>query len=423
MRKAILCLLLSAGAGAADRVSLQAGLARVRLTPAGSMPMYGYSNRKCGDSNGEHDALWAKALVLQTGESRFALVSMDIGSLVSERLKRDVAEKLGIPVLLLAASHTHSGPRFLPAEGSTEAPPPYLGEIEEKIFEAVRSASQSMFPARLSTARGSIQLGYNRLLPRDDGRSRALFDNLERIPYGPVDPEFMLLRVDDAEGRARALLTHYGVHAVVLGPTNCKYSADYPGVLQQKVEEAMPGVQAMFVQGGAGDVNPLFMARSGDEVKDFAVVAKMGETLAGEVLRAAKAMQPVALSGPIAYRSDLLKFGDRWEKGKSIGVGITTILLGREIAIAAVPGEPLHKLQTAWKERAEVPFPLFYGYTWSAGGGWPGYLPDLRSAAHGGYGADNATRIEAGAGEAVVERHLIQLYGLLGMWRDQPGRP
>ena len=35
------------------------------------------------------------------------------------------------------------------------------------------------------------------------------FDNLERIPYGPVDPEVVLLRVEDANGRARALLEHY----------------------------------------------------------------------------------------------------------------------------------------------------------------------------------------------------------------------
>ena len=41
---------------------------------------------------------------------------------------------------------------------------------------------------------------------------------------------------------------------------------------------------------------------------------------------------------------------------------------------------------------AEVPVPLFYGYTYSAGGTWAGYVPDLRSAAHGGYGADASTR-------------------------------
>lgn len=83
----------------------------------------------------------------------------------------------------------------------------------------------------------------------------------------------------------------------------------------------------------------------------------------------------------------------------------------------------MHKLQTEWKRRADVRFPLFYGYTYSAGGVWPGYIPDLKTAAYGGYGADATTRIEVGAGETIIQRHLIHLYDMLGMWRDQPGRP
>ena len=102
---------------------------------------------------------------------------------------------------------------------------------------------------------------------------------------------------------------------------------------------------------------------------------------------------------PIQYTSEVLKFPDRWDKQQSLDVGITTVVINREIAIAAVPGEPMHKLQTYWKEHADVPYPLFYGYTYSAGGIWPGYIPDIRSAAYGGYGADVSTRIEVGAGE------------------------
>ena len=414
-------IVLMASSAAAEEVPLRAGLARVELTPSGSMPMYGYANRKCGPSSGTHDPLMAKALVLAAGDARLAIVTLDLGSFVSDVVPREAAAKLGIPVTLLASSHTHSGPRFeMPPEPSA-----FREELERKILDAIRQASESTFPARLAAGRGSIRLGYNRLLVRDDGRARAVFDNLERIPYGPVDPEMVLLRVDDAaSGQARALLVHYAAHAVVLGPTNCKYSADYPGVMQAKVEAEMPGVQCMFVQGGAGDINPLFQGRTGREEDDFTTTRKMGELVAGEVLRARKDVKPVGeLSGPIRFKQDVLKFADRWDKTKSLEVGITTVLVGREIAIAAVPGEPMHKLQTVWKARAEVPVPLFYGYTTTSGHPWPGYIPDLRSAAYGGYGADVTTRVEPGAGEAIMERHLINLYGLLGMWRDAPGKP
>lgn len=427
MRATILLVALALPATAFAAGELKAGVARVEITPSALMPMYGYSNRKCGPANGTHDPLFAKALVLEAGGSRMAVVTADVGSLVSDNLRRDVASKLDIPVLLLSASHTHSAPAFLPfgsAPASSEEAKSYLAELERKIFGAIEKASQSMFPARLGVGKGSLQLGYNRLLLREDGRARALFDNLERVPYGPVDPELVLLRVEDADGRAKALLVHYAAHAVVLGPTSCKYSADYPGVVQSVVERELEGTQVMFVQGGAGDINPLFQGRSGREADDFAVMDKMGQLLAAEVIRTNKLVKPLApVVDPIKVRSELMTFGERWEKDKTMEVGITTILLGRELAIATVPGEPLHKLQKMWKEQADVPHPLFYGYTFSSGGTWAGYIPDLRSAAYGGYGADASTRIEVGAGEKIMFRHLTFLYDLLGMWKDKPGRP
>jgi hypothetical protein len=420
-----IALTLPMSVRAAD--TLMAGVARVEITPAGSMPMYGYANRKCGPSSGTHDPLMAKVLVLESGGTRVALVTADVGSLVTDTLRRDVASRLGIPTLLLAASHTHSAPSFLPfgsAPATSEEGRAYLTEIERSIFDAIAEATRAMFPARLGVGRGSLQLGYNRLLLRDDGRARALFDNLERVPYGPVDPEVVVLRVDDASGTPRALLVHYAMHAVVLGPTNCKFSADFPGVVQAEVERALAGTQVMFVQGGAGDINPLFQGRSGNEDADFAQVTKIGLLLAGEVLRANARVTPLApVAEPIAVKSEVLTFAERWDAGKTMEVGISTILVGREVAIAAVPGEPMHRLQRLWKEQADVPVPLFWGYTYSAGGTWPGYIPDIRSAAYGGYGADASTRIEVGGGEQIMLRHLTHLYDLRGMWKDAPGRP
>jgi hypothetical protein len=31
--------------------------------------------------------------------------------------------------------------------------------------------------------------------------------------------------------------------------------------------------------------------------------------------------------------------------------------------------------------------------------------------------------IEVGAGETIMQHHLINLYKMLGMWRDKPGLP
>lgn len=427
MHALLLRAFLALAAEAAPELALKAGTARVDITPSTPMQMYGYANRKCGIANGTHDPLFAKVLVLELGASRMAIVTLDLGAIASDTLSREISAKLKIPVTLLAASHTHSAPSFLPfgsnPQSGAEASA-YRRTLEQKVLAAVGEASRSMFPARLSVGRGSVQLGYNRLIVREDGRARALWDNLERVPYGPVDPDLVVLRVEDGTGKPRAIVVHYAAHPVVLGPTSCKYSADYPGVVQAKVEADLPGVQCMFVQGGAGDINPLFQGRTGKEEEDFAPMKKMGELLAAEVLRANAQVKPIGpLRHPIEHRSTVLTFADRWEKGKKVDVGITTVLINREIAIAALPGEPMHRFQKIWKQQAEVPVALFYGYTFSAGGTWPGYIPDLRSAAYGGYGADVSTRVELGAGERIMQKHLIDLYGLLGMWRDKPGRP
>jgi hypothetical protein len=403
---------------------LRAGLASVDITPSTFETMYGYTNRRCGIANGTHDRLFAKVLYLEATGARMAIVTMDLGSIESKNLFRRVSAELGIPLLLLAPSHTHSAPRFLPPAGSEESPTAYLAELENKIFAAVKQAAAAPFPATLSSARGAIQLGYLRLLVREDGRARAVFDNLERIPYGPVDPEFQLLQVNDASGKPRALLVHYAAHPVVLGPTSCLYSADYPGVVQARVETALPGVQAMFVQGAAGSINPLFQGRTGDLEKDFATMTKMGDLLAAEVLRALPAIRPLEdRPASILFRTRQLTFQDRWEDGKTMTMGISTVLINGQVAIAAVPGEPFLGMQSMWKRNADAALPLFYGYTQSTPDPWPGYIPDIRSAALGGYGADTSTKIEVGSAERIMDYHLMQLYDLQGMWRKLPGRP
>ncbi|MBL8212417.1 MAG: neutral/alkaline non-lysosomal ceramidase N-terminal domain-containing protein [Bryobacterales bacterium] len=409
-----------------ERVTLQAGVAKVDITPTVLLAMYGYSNRRCGDANGTHDPLMAKALVLQSGASKLAIVTHDLGSMVSDNLRQRLTRELGITAVLLSASHTHSGPFFLTRDNATLPEPAqaYRAELDRKVFEAVQSAAASMFPARLRTGTGEAPLGYNRLTRREHGRSRAEFNNPDRVPYGPFDPEFRLLEITDTAGNPKALLVHYGVHSVVLGPTNCKYSADYPGALQAAIEKAVPGIQAMFVQGGAGDINPIFMGRSGNEEADFQLVDKLGNMLAAEVLKARARMRPIDTDSlPIRTRGETLRFQNRWQKDRSHEIGITTVLIGRDIAIAAMPGEPHSLFQKQWRERADVAFPLFYGYTFSSGGEWPGYLPDLKSAAYGGYGSDStSTNVEVGAGERLLERHLFHLYDLKGMWLPKPGQ-
>ncbi len=101
---------------------------------------------------------------------------------------------------------------------------------------------------------------------------------------------------------------------------------------------------------------------------------------------------------------------------------LCTILINQDIVIATCPGEPFSILALDWKVKMEGTHPFLFGYTWYEGT-WPNYLPDIRSAARGGYGADieGPTMIEVGSGERIMNKHLENYYRLTGLMRAQPG--
>src|SRR2546427_376660 len=74
-------LLATGGAAfAAGPPSVEAGVARVNLTPPLEMKaaLGGYGERMSKPAVGVHDAVWAKALVLTQGGRKFALVTADV---------------------------------------------------------------------------------------------------------------------------------------------------------------------------------------------------------------------------------------------------------------------------------------------------------------------------------------------------------
>jgi len=418
-----LCLAATNGATAAQ---LRAGVGKAEITPpAKGTPLSGYAARTSG-SIGVLDPLYAKALVLECGDKRMALVSLDIIEFPSARVPEEAQRRFGVGLVLMAASHTHAGPDFSPRRWPDPAArEALLHQTEERILEAIEKATSHMFPARLSLAKGDVTLGYHRLVLQPDGRRKPLFRNAERIPIGPVDPTVSIIRIEDADaGTTRALIVGYACHPVCLAHRNLLISADYPGAMAARVEAALSPALCLFVQGGGGSVNPLFIEEKTGEPGATTCHKKLGEFLADEVLKAVRTAQPLKAKGPdeIQWRTETLTFADRWSTTATVPVGMATVLVNRAIGIAAVPGEPHLSLQTMFKRDAPVEFPLFAGYTTCNGDEWPDYIPDIRAAAEGGYGADYATHIEVGAAERIVNRALTDLWWMKGFLSDKPGR-
>jgi len=191
MRKvAVLILGLFSVAPALRGGGLKAGVARVDITPPPGLPMYGYASRT-QPATGTLDALYARVLVLEAGEQRWALVTLDLGRVFGPpalaRLRQSLKESSGISFLLITASHTHAGPNLLDEYTSGQTPA-WETTALERIAKAVAEAAGHMQEVRLGTGYGHVYIGYNRRHVNPDGTVTMMWQNPTRIPTAPVDP-------------------------------------------------------------------------------------------------------------------------------------------------------------------------------------------------------------------------------------------
>src|SRR5436309_3385059 len=131
---ALLWLWMTAAPTAAG--AIQAGAAKIDITPPTGFPMWGYAARHDAPSAGVLDPLRARALVLAAGKERVALVSLDLGRAPTRHSTAAIRERVkkaaGIEHIFLVASHTHHGP-LLELNDWPDKKRPYIRELERKL--------------------------------------------------------------------------------------------------------------------------------------------------------------------------------------------------------------------------------------------------------------------------------------------------
>src|SRR3954451_17636638 len=97
----------------ASAATLQAGVGRSDVTPPTGFYKMGYV-RSDAVARGQHTRLYARALVLEEGGRKLALVATDLGftpgGMTLEVGKRLAARGFDERNIVISASHTHSGP-------------------------------------------------------------------------------------------------------------------------------------------------------------------------------------------------------------------------------------------------------------------------------------------------------------------------
>lgn len=225
------------GAGQDAPPTLRVGAATVDITPAADgLP---------APFTGIDEPIFARAVVVEDGSARAALVSVDVLGLTGDvwaAVARRVESDHDVPVdhLVLSATHTHSVPGDL---GPT---------MIDGIVDAVGRAVAALTPATLSVGLGTGHINVN----------RTLFDTATgqwregRNDDGPSDKTLAVLLFRHPDGRPLAIWYQYAVHAVVTGMRDL-IGPDIPGAASGHLENALgPGVVALFSSGCAGDQNP-----------------------------------------------------------------------------------------------------------------------------------------------------------------------
>lgn len=272
--------------------TLQAGAARVVITPPVGVPLSGYfaAEGRKQTAREVHDDLYARALVLNDGERSVAIVTTDLIGLDDEEVGavRAIVEREAAITpqnLIVACTHTHSGPIVHPFPPGDlvpgQADEDYFRLLPRLIASAVLMAQRRQRPARVGAASGTCFININRREILPDGTLRGL-PFLGRNPEGITDREVGVLRVDDAAtGEPLAVLLSYACHPVVLGP-NVEISADYVGYAVNFIEHALGGnAVALFANGAQGDMNS--MVHPGT----YADAERLGTILGAEAIQVA----------------------------------------------------------------------------------------------------------------------------------------
>jgi len=264
---------------------MHAGSARIDITPPKGLPMGGYFAR-AEPAEDAHDPLFARALVLDDGRERVAVLTADVPDITTAfatEVRQRIESQLGIPAThtLVAVTHTHAGP--LVANCRVSVPDPgYVGALRANMVAAARAAAERLAPARVGAGSGKVYLGVNR---RERGGGAAAPSRTA----GYVSPFARILLVAAEGGGPLATLFTYGAHPNVLGPENRRVSGDYAGCAARVVEEDFGGtVTALFAVGFAGDVDARCAKRNFDEVDT------LGTALGRTVLENIKGIEPAA---------------------------------------------------------------------------------------------------------------------------------
>ena len=268
---------------------LEVGFKAVDVTPelASDKPIWLAGLERNRAAAEVHDRLFARAAVLRAGGKSIALVAVDsigIQRPTVEAVRRRLND---LDYVLVASTHTHSGPDCIglwgPTESESGVTPDYMKQVEEGIVRAVEGAAEAAEPARASygTAEDKSLLA--------DYRLPEVFDSVLRT-----------IRFDRIrDGKPCGLLVQWNSHGVE-PRNNMRISRDFMGATVDELERRheCPVVYFSGAIGGLmGTPDKTFLDENEQPIRDpFEFMEAYGSAVADLVEVALEEAQPIELT-------------------------------------------------------------------------------------------------------------------------------
>ena len=330
--------------------------------------------------------LKARILVLQSGEKKVAIISMDLLSLNDtsvggwDNFKRGLAGQLDPENIILTYTHTHCAPEsgavtslYLTEEFKT-----WLKGVQSNVREAIHQACSVLKPCTVELTHQVLE-GYSlqRRIKKDN--VVVMSDSLQPIPPDlmngqPIDRRVIAISLVN-EKNTIATIVHAACHPV---HEMCMrhVSSDFPGEMCRRLEENGSFGMPMFLNGAAGDVNPPTVSLGPEYSKQH------GYALADLVATSRSKMYKGDSSFAFAtYQQQFTIREDSGVSNTADGIARISVIKLGDIALVFLPGEPF--TETALQIEKESPFAhtIIIGFSENN----IGYIPTAEAFRDGGY--------------------------------------
>jgi len=241
---------------------LQAGFARVDITPDFPVGLAGYEPEEKRPCQGIRDPIYLTCIAVTSGDDTILLFDADlcsVGDWGAEKICEVVSPATGIPAerIYCGATHTHSAPQF---SIYNECQAPFYRLLLDAAVEAAREALADRTPAQLlCTAKNVKRMNFVRHYLMEDGSYWGSNFGSRATPHvnhaAESDPRLMLLRFA-REGKKDIVLMNWQAHNDSVHFVGHNFlSSSYTGEVRKRFE-AQTDTCFAFFQGASGNQNP-----------------------------------------------------------------------------------------------------------------------------------------------------------------------